>query len=116
MFYILILVFSAFASHTTGLVGAFVAGVWFDIWQGNRFGITPLMCMGIVIVVNLYKKKFNAASLAFLLPASAIMYVAVQMPSVRIYDILLQLVVTTIWFLLCKYIWRFLYTEKKLSV
>lgn len=65
---LLIIIFSTLVSGTTSLVGAFLAGLLVDLWNGDRLGITSLIFVMVSFLLNLYKRKFNPEHLVFLLP------------------------------------------------
>lgn len=66
----LILIVTFFSAHSginTALGGAFFAGIWYDLWQGNLLGETSVILLTVAFVVAFYKRKFNAERFPFML-------------------------------------------------
>lgn len=120
---ILTIVFAAYADVATGITGAFLLGVWYDVWHGNHLGITSAILLVTALLVNWYKRKFTAHTLWFLLPfsliivpiSSMVMQNALVLPGSGYYIVWI-LVLTIVFYSLFGILWHFLYTPKKLSV
>lgn len=120
---LLTIVFSAYADVATGITGAFLLGVWYDVWHGNRLGITSTILLVTALLVNGYKRKFTAHTLWFLCPFSIIVVPISSMVREKAlvlpgsgYYVVWILVVTIVFYSLFGILWHILYTPKKLSV
>ena len=55
-------------SPKSGLVWAFMAGLVLDLVTGETLGLSSLIFLLVIGLLNLYKTKFKAANLIYLLP------------------------------------------------
>lgn len=65
---LLVLSLGVVRSAKSGLVWAFIAGVVLDLVTGQTLGLSSLIFLLIIFLLNLYKTKFKAANFAYLLP------------------------------------------------
>src|SRR3989338_3653531 len=66
----LILIVTFYSAHSgihVALGGALLAGIWYDLWQGNLLGETSVILLTVAFVVAVYKRKFNAERFPFML-------------------------------------------------
>src|SRR3989344_1877684 len=88
---ILFVVFSAYVVPQTALSGGFLIGIIQDLWYGYPLGYSSLWFIAVATGVNLYKRKFNAATFWFLVPASVIfLYIKNALGGQSIHDLLSQ--------------------------
>lgn len=79
MFIVYLIIFSAFFSQTPSFIGAFILGMMKDLWEGERLGVTSLVYVVLVVLLQLYKRKFNAKSPVFLAGFSSLFLIVNDM-------------------------------------
>jgi len=120
---VIIIIFSGFANPASGLVGALLVGVWYDVWYGRDIGSMAFILLLMALLVNMYKRKFNAKNSVFLVVFSVIsvtIYTGIRYQSV-FFDgmglyVVYAMVVSVITYSVFAIMWRIWFTEKNLSV
>lgn len=71
MFSLLLFIsFLVLADFRLGFIAAFLYGVFVDLTLVQNLGISSLKFILIALIINLYKRKFNAENMLFVLPVT----------------------------------------------
>lgn len=124
IFFVYVIIFSAFGNTVVSLIGAFILGILKDLWEGQTLGISAFSYILVTYGIHLYKRKFNAHSAGFLFFASLVTIILSELIGANgkelsigrvLWSVPLIVAILTVWFIVRK-IWAPPYGGKKLSV
>lgn len=117
------IIFASVSQSGPALIGAFLLGIFLDLWDGGALGYSSLFFLLVSFAIQLYKRKFNAHTPFFLIVAGIIVLYSYSLyrqkafiPMNSVLQLfLLSFSVVVVWVIINR-IWDRKFGEKNLSV